>query len=149
MKKLLIFALVMTILLCLSGCGEKDIVASIVNNDGEVEQLSAKELANIREQNSILFDNKYWCASATVEGKVKEVTSEITINGTYYEWTVVVEGGSVDWFMGKHTTTQTTVTKEFLASLNVGDEVRMSGDIVSANVFNCDISNGQIAITKI
>ena len=72
-----------------------------------------------------------------------------TINGPYYEWTVVVEGGSVDWFMGKHTTTQTTVTTEFLSSLNVGDMVRMSGKIVGANTFNCDISNGTISISKL
>ena len=101
MKKVLALVLSLSLFLCLGGCGESDIVASVVNNDGQVEQLSAKQLAQIREENSIRFDEKYWSASVTVEGKVKEVTSAITINGTYYDWTVVVEGGSVDWFMGK------------------------------------------------
>ena len=138
MKKILAVILTLAMLLCFVGCGGSDVKATVVNNDGATEY-----------ENAIAFKNKYWCASVTVEGTIKEIKSLCKINGTTYQWAVFVEGGSSDWFIGKTSVSKTTVTESLLGSLNVGDKVRISGEIVGANSFDCDISNGTTSITKI
>ena len=149
MKKIFAVILTLAMLLCFVGCVGSDVKATVVNNDGATEYLTAKELAKISDENAIAFKNKYWCASVTVEGTIKEIKSLCTINGTTYQWAVYVEGGSSDWFIGKTSISKTTVTESLLGSLNVGDKVKISGEIVGANSFDCDISNGTTSITKI
>ena len=149
MKKIFAVILTLAMLLCFVGCVGSDVKATVVNNDGATEYLTAKELAKISDENDIAFKNKYWCASVTVEGTIKEIKSLCKINGTTYQWAVYVEGGSSDWFIGKTSISKTTVTESLLGSLNVGDKVKISGEIVGANSFDCDISNGTTSITKI
>lgn len=149
MKKVFITLLIVTMLISLIGCNASEIKATVINNNGETEYLSAKELAEIKDENSIAFEKNYWSCKVVVEGEVKEVTSSKIINGTYYSWTIKVEGGSADWFIGKGKYNESNVDEDFLATLSVGDTVKISGDIVGANSTECDISNGTLQVIKV
>ena len=147
MRKLLVGILVLVMLFCFVGCGN-NVKATVINNDGETEQLSAQELNSLSDGNSLSFKDKYVMAKVTVEGKIKEVRSSQTINGIYYDWSIVVNGGSVDWLVGKHNYTNTSIDESFLSTLNVGDNVVVSGEIVGVDTFYCNISNGDVSIEK-
>lgn len=149
MKKVLITLLVMVMLFSFAGCGSSDVKATVINNNGETEYLSAKELAEIKSDNSIAFEKNYWSCKVVVEGEIKEITSSKIINGTYYSWTITVEGGNADWFIGKGQYSESDVDEDFLATLNVGDTVKISGDIVGANSMECNISNGTLQVIKV
>lgn len=149
MKKVLVALLVLAMVFSLFGCGASEIKATVINNNGETEYLSAKELAEIKDENSIAFEKNYWSCKVIVEGKIKEVTAAKFINGTYYSWTIKVEGGSADWFIGKGKYNESNVDEDFLATLSVGDTVKISGDIVGANSTECDISNGTLQVIKV
>lgn len=148
MKKTIIMIMILSVLLCFSGCGSNGVKATIETNSGKTVSVSAEELEKLEEENEISFKDEYWCAPVTVEGKVKEITSSCSINGTYYSWTVVIEGGELDWFVGKTMDrfSKTTVTEEFLASISVGDVVRIKGDMVGVMHGQCNISNGTTSI---
>ena len=83
-------------------------------------------MAEIKSDNSIAFEKNYWSCKVVVEGEIKEITSSKIINGTYYSWTITVEGGNADWFIGKGQYSESDVDEDFLATLNVGDTVKIS-----------------------
>ena len=153
MKRL--FAILLSIVLVLSLCAcnsttesktETDVKATVKNNDNKTEYLTAKELCDFSSNNNISFENKYWCAHATVTGKIKEIGGSCIINGHSYNWTLVIEGGACDWFIGSDKYNKTTVTKDFIANLNPGDTVEISGEIVGASMGQVNISNGTISV---
>lgn len=127
---------------------KNDVKATVTTNQGTVEVLSAKELYNISEENGVRFNDVYWDAQVVVSGKINEIKGSHYLNGTYYKWAVVVEGGESDWFIGVNNYTETTITEDYLATLNVGDMVEASGAIVGASRYSCNISNGEVFITK-
>ncbi len=163
MKKIIALVLIAVLMLtCLVGCGgtsggnliesitKGDVKAKIVNNDGETEYLSTKELLEIKESNEIAFKKKYWCAQVEVEGEVAEISSSHTLNGTAYAWTITVEGGKSDWFLGKEALYGGEVEgEEILSTLKVGDKVRLFGEIVGVDSFDCNICNGTNKIEKV
>lgn len=165
MKKLIAIILSLVLILSLCACGSstssnssgssnsksnttKDVKATVVNNKGETEYLTAKDLIDIQESNPLNFDNNYWSAKVTVTGTVNEIGGLSSINGTHYEWTLKVEGGECDWFIGDGKYNTSTVSEDLLASLKKGDTVQISGEIVGASFGQVDISNGTISVTK-
>ena len=150
MKKTIVTALILSLVFSLSACSAKeaDVYATVVNNQGVTEQLTAKQLEDLKSSNAISFEKNYWSATVTVVGTVSEIKGKNILNGTYYDWSVTVEGGECDWFIGKAQYTETTITEDFLATLQVGDTVEITGDIVSASMGTCDISNGVVSCIK-
>ena len=153
MKKIItslsLFLLIISLTACATIATENDVYATVVNNQGVTEQLTAKQLENIKSENAIAFEKNYWSATVTVTGAVKEITGKYILNGTYYDWTVTIEGGECDWFIGKAQYTETTITEDFLATLKIGDTIEITGDIVGASMGICDISNGTLSAKKI
>ena len=129
---------------------EENIKATVINKQGVTEQLTAKELSDIDEVNPIKFENNYWCAKVTVTGEIKEIGGLSSINGSNYNWTLVIEGGECDWFIGDNTYNTSTVTKDYIANLSIGDTVEISGEIVgvSFSFGRVDISNNTISVKK-
>lgn len=127
---------------------QENIKATVVNKQGVTEQLTAKELLDIQSGNALKFDNDYWTAKVTVTGKISKIGGEEIINGSHYNWTLKIEGGEGDWFIGEGKYNTSTVSKDYIASLNVGDTVEISGEIVGAFFGEVDISNGTISVTK-
>ncbi len=161
MKKIFAFILSLVLITSLCACGtntqtnsgsttKTGIKATVVNNDGNTEQLTAKQLCDFSDANKISFEKKYWCARVTVTGKIKKIESSTTINGTHYNWTLLIDGGDGNWFIGDQRFNTSTVTEDFLASLNIGDTVEISGEIVgvSSSFKEVDISNGTISVKK-
>lgn len=128
--------------------GETDVKAKVINNNGVTENLTAKELCDLSDANPVSFKNTYWCAKVTVTGKVKEIGGLRSINGTYYNWTLEVEGGECDWFIGDKKYNTSTISEDLIASLSKGDTVEISGEIVGASFDEVDISNGTISVKK-
>ena len=164
MKKLFALLLSLILIVSLCACGNtkqtttnnaankansaNEVKATVINKDGGTESLSAKELADIKESNPLNFDNKYWCAKVTVTGKITDIGGLSNINGTNYKWTLTIEGGEWDWFIGDSEYNTSTVTQDFIATLSKGDTVQISGEIVGASFKQCDISNGTISVIK-
>ena len=152
MKKLFAFIVLLLLIFSLTACAtiapEDDVYATVINNQGVTERLTAKQLENAKSENAIAFEKNYWSATVTVVGTVSEIKGKNILNGTYYDWSVTIEGGECDWFIGKAQYTETTITEDFLATLQVGDTVEITGDIVSASMGTCDISNGTVSCVK-
>jgi len=126
---------------------QKNVKATVINKKGATEQLTAKELCDLSKSNPVNFDNNYWCAKVTVTGTVNEIGGLSSINGTHYNWTLKVEGGECDWFIGDNKY-NTSVSKDLIASLSKGDTVEISGEIVGASFGEVDISNGTLSVKK-
>ena len=159
MKKLFALLLSLSLMVCLCACGgggnpsdqdltPKNVRATVHNNQGKTEYLTAKQLHDLSNSNNIAFMQKYQAAKVTVTGTVTEIGGLSNINGTDYRWTLTIEGGEYDWFIGKTNYNKSSVTTDFLASLNIGDTVTISGEIVGAGIFDVDISNGTISVKK-
>lgn len=127
---------------------QKNIKATVHNNQGVTEQLSAKELLDIQNGNPLKFENDYWAAEVIVTGKITKIGGEEIINGSHYNWTLKIEGGEGDWFIGDGKYNTSSVSKDFIASLNTSDTVEISGEIVGAFFGEVDISNGTISVKK-
>ena len=84
----------------------------------------------------------------TVTGTVNDIGGLSSINGTRYNWTLKVEGGECDWFIGDEKYNTSSVSEALIASLNKGDTVEISGEIVGASFGEVDISNGTISVKK-
>ena len=161
MKKIFAFILSLVLITSLCACGNtassgssgssnknSDVKATVVNRQGQTEYLTAKELSAIEESNPLNFDNNYWSAKVTVTGTVKQIGGLSSINGTDYSWYLKVEGGEWDWFIGDQKYNTSNVSKDLIASLQTGDTVEISGEIVGASFGEIDISNGTISVTK-
>ena len=160
MRKILVGVLSLFIVVGLSACSfaeknaneqsnpettiEPEVRATVVNNSGVTEYLTAEDLKSLYRGNSLAFEKDYWCAKVTVTGAVTEVSGPQIINGSDYDWTIVVDG---DWFVGKTKYNESNITKDYLAELRVGDIVTISGEIVGA-FFDVDISNGTVTVKK-
>ena len=105
-------------------------------------------MLDLSESNPVNFDNNYWSAKVTVTGTVNEIGGLSSINGTHYNWTLKVEGGECDWFIGDDKYNTSTVPEDLIASLSKGDTVEISGEIVGASFGEINISNGTISVKK-
>lgn len=149
MKKIISIALIM-IVCCLTICGcnssennsksEGDLKAKVVNNDGVTEYLTKHELYDLQSKNSVNFQKKYWCSHVSVTGKITSIEGLHIRDGMTYFWSVRVG----DWFVGDTSYNECNISDDFIASLNEGDMVEISGDLVSPG----DLSNGKINIVK-
>lgn len=161
MKRILAFSIFLVLIVILCACSTttqtgtsanpnytNDVKGTLINNQGDPEFLTAKELCDLSNGNNISFEKKYWCAYTTVTGKITEIEGACIINGTHYAWTVTIDGGTCDWFIGKTKYNASSVTENFLADLNVGDIVEISGEIVGASFGQVDLSNGTISVKK-
>ncbi len=95
-----------------------DPIATVVNNNGEAENLTASDIRKISHQNEVAFKNKYFGAKVTVIGEVEEVMSTTTINGITIEAGVSLKGG---W--------EIEASKEEVMNLMPGDIVKATGQI--------------------
>ena len=161
MKKLIALLLFTILIFSLGACSnnsstnsngtsntQKNVKATVINKKGATEQLTAKELLDLSESNPVNFDNNYWSAKVTVTGTVNEIGGLSSINGTHYNWTLKVEGGECDWFIGDDKYNTSTVPEDLIASLSKGDTVEISGEIVGASFGEINISNGTISVKK-
>lgn len=120
---------------------QEELKVKIVNNNGETEYLTSSELKDIKEANPLNFENVYWNSSVTARGKISSILGKHYSNGTYYPWKVIIEGGwSVADLNGR-----ALVSENFIATLNVGDEVEISGKLTCIG----EISNGEVNIVKL
>ena len=103
---------------------------------------------DIQNGNPLKFENDYWAAEVIVTGKITKIGGEEIINGSHYNWTLKIEGGEGDWFIGDGKYNTSSVSKDFIASLNTSDTVEISGEIVGAFFGEVDISNGTISVKK-
>lgn len=80
MKKIVLSILLIGItVIGLTGCNSKNsnLKATIIDNNGDVAELSFAELANIFETNSVKFENNYSGATIKFKGNVKSISESI------------------------------------------------------------------------
>lgn len=141
MRKIFFFALIMAVIISLVGCGISQtqggksnvVTATVITNSGETKQMTLKELRNVADTNSFLFESEYIGADITV-------TSIITKIGGAYQLTswfdcdayVELEANDIGCFFKP-------ITEEYAKTLNVGDTITVSGKIAMASVAGFDI----------
>ena len=149
MKKIFAIVLALAVMISLFGCSSsngagnkgKKILATVQTNSGERKQMTLRELRDVEESNSILFEDEYIGADITV-------TSTITKIGGAYRLTswfdcdayVELDAGNIGCFFKP-------VTEAYAKTLNVGDTITVSGKIGMASVtgFNIYIMKDEIS----
>lgn len=121
-------AITMVLALCLSLCacgGSSDTKATIIDNEGNTVQMTAKELIALDDENSAKFDNLYQNAEITLVGTVESVDSGFRENGVSFLWDrITLEGGwQIQMYHGSH--------DEVLLELSAGDTVEITSKIKS------------------
>ena len=147
MKRIIAIALILVIgCLCFCGCGsseesvEEPVKAKVINNDGETEYLTKDELEEIKSGNGVYFKKKYWCSHVTVTEKISKVYGATIINGSRYDWCIYAD----DWMIGCVQYSKSNISSDFIASLNPGDTVEISGELTAPGV----ITNGELSVVK-
>ena len=83
MKRIFAFILALLMVLSLCACGGGGgTKATIVDNNGNTVQMSAKELAAVYEENEAKYKNTYQKAKCTVDGTVDSVESFLESYGS-------------------------------------------------------------------
>lgn len=92
--------------------------ATITNNYGQTEYLTADELMDLKESNAVSFDDKYKGAHITIVDVVDSVKGErnLTLRSSF------------DWDV------ELAFSQDLMKSLKKGDKVRVDGKIYSAFV---------------
>ena len=125
MKKFIALMLVLLVAFSLCACSEskqaepKAPEATIINKNGETEYLTAADLLEINNGNSIAFSKTYKNAQVTLEAKVQKVNGACNYNGYPMNAYVELEGG---WLVESTKGTD-------LSQLMPGDMVRITGYI--------------------
>ena len=121
------------LLLVLTSCGLRETKATIVDNQGEKIELSAKELKEVYETNEAKFERVYKGANISFEGTVKSVEADCTEygSGIALDRIVFEEGWKVSLAHGTNT--------EFLEDLEKGTKVRVKSNINSCFGIDIDI----------
>ena len=143
MKKSVLLVLVLAITLSLCACGMKnadtdtagsvtpessvapeksETTATVINNDGITETLTARELIKIHDGNSVAFNKKYFEAEVTVIGTVESVHGTTVLNGHTMSAYIELEGG---WRVEAS-------SEDVVIDLLPGDTVKVTGHIYSA-----------------
>ena len=117
MKKVLALVMVMMMVFALCACGGSGSPATIVDNDGNTVQMTAKELKAEYDENSARFKEIYYGGGIELNGTVESVTTN-TVK--------LKEGWEVELSPQKH--------GDLLTSLNKGDKVYVKSNIYSAFV---------------
>ncbi len=76
MKKILGILVCGILLISLTGCGNSK--ATITDNNGEVNELSLKEIENIYNKNSVKFENNYSGAKIEFKGTIESISDQIS-----------------------------------------------------------------------
>ena len=93
-----------------------------MNNEGEIENLTAKELNDIQKSNGVKFKALYFGAPIRIISTVKAVHGSCTVNGYSMEAYVELEGG---WEVEAESAAD-------VLNLNPGDTVMVTGSIFAA-----------------
>ena len=99
-----------------------EVFTEIINNDNEIEELTAVQLLRIAKENEVRFKAKYFGAKATVVSEVVEVHGRGSYNGHDMEAYVILEGG---WLVEAANT-------DDVIDLSPGDVVKVTGNIFNA-----------------
>lgn len=126
MKKFISFLIVIALVFSLSACGGSGSPATITDNDGNVVQMTSKELCKVESENAARFEKVYYGADVVFTGTVKAVISNtsfnggLTVDGIEFEdgWEVHLRNGWYD---------------DILLQLNSGDKVKVKSQIFSAS----------------
>lgn len=140
MKKitLLLLALVMCFSLC--ACGGESAgtnadadtektdnisLATIVDNEGNTVEISAKELLDLEKENEAKFEKYYLGADITFIGTVKSITTNYITSGSSTKLDAIVfeEGWKVELAQGQY--------EDILVELSAGDKVQVESQIWS------------------
>lgn len=124
MKKFISFLIVIALVFSLSACGGSDSPATITDKDGNVVQMTAKELCKLEEENSARFESLYYGANIVFVGTVKKVFSNARFNGS-----LVVDG--IEFEEGWEVHLHNSWYDSMLLELNPGDKVKVTSQIYS------------------
>lgn len=108
--------------------------ATVITNSGEIKQMTAEEIRNICDTNSILFEREYAGAEITVTSTITEIGGAYLLRSWFdCEAYIMLDASDfmTSWFR--------PVTEEYAASVNVGDTVTVSGKIARATVAGTDV----------
>lgn len=119
MRKYISILLVLVLCLSLYACGENDSPATITDLNGKEVQLTAKELCELSQENSVKFFELYGGASITAVGTVKEVNREYE-EPDYTAHIVMDEGWELVVMVKDH---------DEVADLSKGDKIQFSSKI--------------------
>lgn len=135
---LLLFAIAMTLFACAAdnnnGNEEKTIQAKVITNSGQTQQMTLQEILDIADTNSLLFEKEYVGAKITVTSTITRIGGSFELT-SWFQCEAFVELKSSDgmgcWFH--------PVREAYALTLNVGDEITVSGRIGMATVTGGDV----------
>lgn len=139
MKKILSILLLLAITLSLFACSvqtesNKTITATVVTNSGQTKQMTLQEIKEISESNSLLFEKEYVGADITVTSTITKIGGSFELT-SWFKCEAYVEldaSNSVGcWFH--------PVREAYALTLNVGEELTVSGKIGMATVTGGDV----------
>ena len=135
MKKLLAFILAIIMLVSFAGCtidikqviGSKNAApATVVDNDGNTVKITAQELKDIYDTNSLRFDKLYQGADITFVGTVKSIKT-VRDGSFVYDRILFEEGWEVSLLAGDK--------EDFLLKVSAGDKIKVQSQINDAFVY--------------
>lgn len=125
-KKALIIIMVLALCFALCACGgSSETKATIIDNEGNTVQMTAKELIALDDENGAKFDNLYQDAEINLVGIVESVDSGFMQNGVSFLWDrITLENGwEIELYHGSH--------DDVLLELSAGDTVEVTSKIKS------------------
>ena len=143
MKRILAIILVLISIVSFSACGgdeksneqsNEESKATVITNSGETKEMTFAEIRDIIDSNSIQFEDEYVGADITVSSTVTEVGGLYELQSWFdCEAYVKLEAGSIiaNWFY--------PTTRDYAATLSVGDEITVSGKIAMASAASFNI----------
>ena len=141
MKKILSVLLLLAITMSLFACaptfpeGNNDTsTATVITNSGQTKQMTLREIKDIYESNSLLFEKEYVGADITVTSTITKIGGSFELT-SWFKCEAYVELDASDsvgcWFH--------PVREEYALTLSVGDEITVSGKIGMASVSGFDV----------
>lgn len=120
MKRALSLILALTMCLSLCACGGGSSKFTITCKDGTTETMSADELTEV-SSNDVKYKQKYAGAHVSGEVKIESIDASITTSKGHIE--------AVDIGFGYMDLILTDVPSEYVANLDIGDTITVSGTI--------------------
>lgn len=123
-KKILVIFMVLALCLSLCACGGSGVTeATIIDNEGNTVQMTARELIALANENEVKFDKLYNRAEINLVGIVESIDTNTRFNGSTILMDIIKlkDGWEICMYSNSH--------DDVLQELSAGDTVEITSEI--------------------